>query len=69
MPRLGSTDSEVLIIPIEYSEVMVSAPSTAMMSWPRISPNRLRWVAFAISWARWCAWKPAGSWLKLCAAP
>jgi hypothetical protein len=45
----GSTDSEARIIPMEYSEVMVSAPNTAMMSWPRTSPNRLRSVACAMS--------------------
>ena len=37
--------SEVRIIPVEYSEVMVSAPSTAMTSWPTYSPARLCWVA------------------------
>ena len=45
VPRRGSTVSEVLIMPVEYSEVMVSAPSTAMTSWPRISPNMLNSVA------------------------
>ena len=29
MPRRGMMDSEVRIMPVEYSEVMVSAPSTA----------------------------------------
>ena len=41
VPRRGCTVSEVRIMPVEYSEVIVSAPSTAMTSWPRISPNRL----------------------------
>ena len=45
MPRRGCTVSEVRIIPVEYSEVTVSAPSTTMISWPRIRPARLRWVA------------------------
>ena len=45
VPRRGCTVSEVRIIPVEYSEVTVSAPSTVMMSWPRIRPARLRWVA------------------------
>src|SRR6516164_2724683 len=33
-PRRGCAVSEVRIIPVEYSDVIVSAPSTAMMSWP-----------------------------------
>src|SRR5215470_9667794 len=33
-PRRGCAVSEVRIIPVEYSEVITSAPSTAMMSWP-----------------------------------
>src|SRR5215471_6635416 len=33
-PRRGCAVSEVRIIPVEYSEVIASAPSTAMMSWP-----------------------------------
>ena len=33
VPRRGCTDSDVRIIPVEYSEVMVSAPRTAMTSW------------------------------------
>ena len=45
VPRRGCTVSEVRIIPVEYSEVTVSAPSTVMMSWPRIRPARLRCVA------------------------
>ena len=35
VPRRGCAVSEVRIIPVEYSEVMVSAPSTTMMSWLR----------------------------------
>ncbi len=34
-PRRGIAVSEVRIIPVEYSEVIVMAPSTAMISWPR----------------------------------
>src|SRR5215471_11489889 len=44
-PRRGWTASEVRIIPVEYSEVMVSAPSAAMTSWPTYRPARLCWVA------------------------
>ena len=44
VPRRGCTDSEVRIIPVEYSEVMASAPSTTMISWPRTRPIRLCWV-------------------------
>src|SRR5215469_12234492 len=44
-PRRGCTDSVVRIIPVEYSEVIVSAPSTAMTSWPTYRPARLCWVA------------------------
>src|SRR5215471_7177522 len=43
-PRRGCTASEVRIIPVEYSDVMVSAPSTAMTSWPTYRPARLCWV-------------------------
>src|SRR5579859_6821892 len=44
-PRRGMTVSDVLIIPVEYSDVMISAPSTTMMSWPRNTrPNRLFWT-------------------------
>jgi hypothetical protein len=43
-PRRGCTDSVVRIIPVEYSEVMVSAPRTAITSWPRYRPARLCWV-------------------------
>src|SRR5215472_11915044 len=43
-PRRGWTASEVRIIPVEYSEVMVSAPSAAMTSWPTYRPARLCWV-------------------------
>jgi hypothetical protein len=34
----------VRIIPVEYSDVIVSAPSAAMISWPRYRPSRLRFV-------------------------
>src|SRR6266851_7986939 len=44
-PRRGWTASDVRIIPVAYSEVMVSAPSAAMMSWPTYRPARLCWVA------------------------
>src|SRR3984893_7494272 len=41
-PRRGITASEVRIIPVEYSEVMTSAPSTTMISSPRATcPVRL----------------------------
>src|SRR6185437_6504988 len=43
-PRRGCTVSDVRIIPVEYSDVTVSAPSTTMISWPRIRPTRLCWV-------------------------
>src|SRR5580700_7356729 len=44
--RRGITVSEVRIIPVEYSEVMTSAPSTAMTSGPRNPiPPRLVEVA------------------------
>ena len=55
VPRRGITVREVLIMPVEYSEVIVSAPSTAITSWPRISPNMLNSVArdliLIASWA------------------
>ena len=35
VPRRGIAVSEVRIIPVEYSEVITIAPSTAMISWPR----------------------------------
>ena len=45
-PRRGCTVSEVRIIPVEYSEVIASEPSTTTMSWPsRASPATLSWVA------------------------
>ena len=45
-PRRGSTVSDVRIIPVEYSEVMTSVPSTTTISWPsRASPATLSWVA------------------------
>jgi hypothetical protein len=34
VPRLGITVSEVRIIPVEYSDVILMAPITAMISWP-----------------------------------
>ncbi len=34
MPRLGIAVIEVRIIPVEYSDVMLMAPTTAMISWP-----------------------------------
>src|ERR1700722_5699507 len=34
IPRLGMTVSVVLTACVEYSEVIVRAPSTAMISWP-----------------------------------
>jgi hypothetical protein len=33
-PRRGITASDVLIMPVEYSEVITSAPSTTMISSP-----------------------------------
>src|SRR5215831_13484583 len=48
-PRRGCTDSVVRIIPVVYSEVMVSAPSTAMTNWPRYRPARLCWVASKVA--------------------
>ena len=45
VPRRGIAVSEVLIIPVEYSEVIVSAPSTMMISCPMSSPNRLMLAA------------------------
>ena len=44
-PRRGITVSDVRIIPVEYSEVIVSVPRTAMTSWPRRArPMMLAWV-------------------------
>jgi hypothetical protein len=43
-PRRGITVSDVRIIPVEYSDVIVSAPSAAMTSWPKYRPSRLRFV-------------------------
>jgi len=34
VPRRGIAVSDVRIIPVEYSDVITSAPRTAMMSWP-----------------------------------
>src|SRR5262249_7580280 len=48
-PRRGCTDSVGRIIPVVYSEVMVSAPSTAMTNWPRYRPARLCWVASKVA--------------------
>src|SRR5215468_9051663 len=48
-PRRGCTDSVVRIIPVEYSDVMVSAPRTAMTSWPTYRPARLSWVASKVA--------------------
>ena len=59
VPRRGMAVSDVRIIPVAYSEVMVSAPSTAMTSWPKYRPNRLRWVGS----------KSGPSWFALWAAP
>jgi hypothetical protein len=39
--RRGTAVSDVLIMPVEYSEVIVSAPSTAITSCPMSSPIRL----------------------------
>ena len=41
VPRRGTLVSDVLIMPVEYSEVMVSAPSTAITSCPTSRPIRL----------------------------
>src|SRR5574340_228150 len=40
VPRRGCTVSVVRIMPVEYSEVMVRAPSTAMTSWPTYRPAK-----------------------------
>src|SRR6185437_13963128 len=48
--RLGIAVSDVLIIPVEYSAVTTSAPSTTMTSWPRKkSPAMLTWVASKVA--------------------
>src|SRR5690242_13334426 len=48
--RRGIAVSEVLIIPVEYSEVITIAPSTTMTSWPRKkSPAMLTWVASKVA--------------------
>src|SRR6185437_10330909 len=47
--RRGCAVSEVRTIPVEYSEVIAIAPNTTMISWPRMMPNRVRWVRS--SWA------------------
>ena len=67
-PRRGMTDSDVLIMPVEYSDVIVIAPSTAMTSWPRISPNRLISVACEMNCGPLVpAGREPGIWLKCCA--
>jgi hypothetical protein len=54
--RRGITVSEVLIMPVPYSEVIVSAPSTTMISSPSITtPVRAGVVAL----------KPIPDWLLL----
>jgi hypothetical protein len=36
--------SDVRTSPVEYSEVMISVPNTAMMNWPRMaSPRMVFW--------------------------
>src|ERR1035441_1316716 len=35
VPRRGIAVSDVRIMPVAYSDVMVTAPSTAMTSWPK----------------------------------
>ena len=45
MPRRGCTVSEVRIIPVEYSEVMASAPNTDDDQLAEDEADRLRWVA------------------------
>src|SRR6516225_344241 len=43
--RLGITVSDVRIMPVEYSEVIASVPSTTITSWPsRASPTMLDWL-------------------------
>ena len=49
------------IVPVEYSEVVISAPSTTMTSWPSMtSPMTLFCVAskparsWADMWGHWC---------------
>ena len=50
MARRGIAVSEVLIIPVEYSEVSTIAPNTTMTSWPRKnSPATLTWVASKVA--------------------
>src|SRR6516225_8903581 len=45
VPRRGITVSEVRIMPVEYSEVIIRAPSTTMTSWPsRARPRTLSWA-------------------------
>src|SRR5438105_10803424 len=55
--RRGIAQSDVRIIPVEYSEVNVIAPSTTMTSWPRKnSPARLVWVASKVAWSPGDIW-------------
>jgi len=43
--RLGITVSDVRMLPVEYSEVSISAPNTTMTSWPsRATPRTLDWA-------------------------
>ena len=51
-PRRGITASDVRIIPVEYSEVMTSAPSTTMISSPSATcPIRLACAALNCAWS------------------
>src|SRR5690349_20353629 len=66
-PRRGSTASEVRIMPVEYSEVLASVPSTTTTHWPsRARPATLDCVgsrktrACGGVWAQ-CAATPAQS--------
>src|SRR5512142_1096213 len=55
--RLGIAVSDVLIIPVEYSAVSTSAPSTTMTSWPRKnSPAMLTWVASKVARSAAVVW-------------
>ena len=42
--RLGTAASVARMVPVEYSEVMISTPRTPMAIWPRANPDRLRLV-------------------------
>src|ERR1022692_1450429 len=61
VPRRGIAVSDVLIIPVEYSELIVSAPSTMMISCPMSSPNRLMLAAEEWIWAETAAATPGGT--------